>query len=78
MGGYDLYGRYYPNANDALNAEISQCNEIDNHYNRKKIKELESKLHEQQRPSNEEEFYNNLWEKIKQLEERIEYLEKPS
>ena len=22
-GGYDLYGNYYPNANDALNAEMT-------------------------------------------------------
>ena len=30
MGGYDLYGNYYSNSNDALNAELSQMNEIDN------------------------------------------------
>jgi archaellum component FlaC len=36
-GGFDLYGNYYPNADDALNAEMAQCNEIDNNINRKKI-----------------------------------------
>ena len=35
-GGYDLYGNYYPNLNDAMNAEMAQCNEIDNRYNQKK------------------------------------------
>lgn len=73
-GGYDLYGNYYPNANDALNAEMAQCNEIDNRLNRKKMDELERKLHEQQRPSNEEEIHY-LWQKIQQLEERIALLE---
>jgi polyhydroxyalkanoate synthesis regulator phasin len=77
-GGFDLYGNYYPNANDALNAELSQCNEIDNRLNQKKLNDLERKLHEmherQPYPSNEEEIHN-LWEKIKQLEERIKLLE---
>lgn len=73
-GGYDLYGNYYPDVNDALNAEMTQCNEIDNRLNRKKIDELERKLHEQQRPSNEEEIHY-LWQKIQQLEERIAILE---
>ena len=73
-GGYDLYGTYYPNINDALNAEMSQCNEIDNRFNQNKINELERKLHEQQRPSNEEEI-NYLWGKIQELEERIAILE---
>jgi len=76
-GGYDLYGNYYPNANDALNAELAQCNEIDNRLNREKMDELERKLHEQQRPSNEEEIHW-LWEKINQLEERISILERRS
>lgn len=73
-GGYDLYGTYYPNINDAINAEMSQCNEIDNRFNQNKINELERKLHEQQRPSNEEEIYH-LWGKIQDLEERIAVLE---
>lgn len=73
-GGYDLYGNYYPDVNDALNAEMAQCNEINNRLNRKKIDELERKLHEQQRPSNEEEIHY-LWQKIQQLEERIAILE---
>jgi len=75
-GGFDLYGKYYPDINDALNAEMSQCNEIDNRHNRKKIEDLERKLHEQQRSSSEEEF-RDLWEKIEYLETRIAKLENP-
>ena len=40
-GGYDLYGNYYPNINDAYAAEMGQCNEIDNRINAQKISELE-------------------------------------
>ena len=76
-GGYDLYGNYYPDVNDALNAEMAQCNEIDNRLNRKKIDELRKKLHEQQRPSNDEEIHY-LWQKIQELEERIAILEERS
>lgn len=28
-GGYDLYGNYYPNLQDAIDAEIEQMIEID-------------------------------------------------
>lgn len=73
-GGYDLYGTYYPNLNDALNAEMSQCNEIDNRFNQKKINDLERQLHEQQRPHNDEEIHN-LWLTIQSLETRITELE---
>lgn len=78
-GGYDLYGTYYPNLNDAMNAEMSQCNEIDNRFNQKKINELERRLQQQQpeqpHPSNDEEIHY-LWEKIKELETRFSALEK--
>jgi hypothetical protein len=43
-GGFDLYGNYYPNEMDAINAEMAQCNEIDNNINRKKIAEQERKM----------------------------------
>jgi hypothetical protein len=73
-GGYDLYGKYYANVNDALNAELAQCNEIDNRINAKKMASIERQLYEQQRPSNNEEI-QYLWEKIKDLEDRINKLE---
>lgn len=73
-GGYDLHGRYYPNINDALNAEMAQCNEIDNRYNRKQIQDLERKLHNQQQqaPNQEIDF---LMGKCQELQQRIEQLE---
>ena len=74
-GGYDLYGTYYPNLNDALNAEMAQCNEIDNRFNQKKINELERQLHERQPYLSNEEEIHYLWEKIKELEKRIIKLE---
>ena len=40
-GGYDLYGHYYPNINDANMAEMSQCNEIDNRINSQRLDKLE-------------------------------------
>lgn len=39
MGGYDLYGTYYENRQDALNAELSQMNEIDNRANERRLDE---------------------------------------
>lgn len=76
MGGYDLYGRYYPNINDAYAAEMSQCNEIDNRFNQKKIDDLEKRLYEQQQSASNEEEIHYLWEKIKELEDKILILEK--
>lgn len=43
-GGFDLYGTYYPNANDALNAEMAQRNEIDNRSNSKKLSEQDKTI----------------------------------
>ena len=68
-GGYDLYGNYYPNINDAMNAEMAQCNEIDNRINQRKIQELERQV---QQPSYDEYV---LWTKIEELEQRIQQLE---
>jgi len=45
MGGYDLYGTYYPNINDAINAEMAQCAEIDNRINSQKILSIEKSMH---------------------------------
>lgn len=43
-GGYDLYGNYYPNRNDACAAEIAQCNEIDNRINSQEISKLKKQV----------------------------------
>lgn len=71
-GGFDLYGNYYSNANDAMNAEMSQCNEIDNRINQRKLDSLERQLSEQQR---DEDTFRELWHTIERLENRIKELE---
>ena len=70
-GGYDLHGRYYPNVEDAINAEMSQCNEIDNRLLRQQVNKLER---QQQQPA--EQAYYEAIEYCKMLEHRIEQLEK--
>ena len=67
-GGYDLHGRYYPNREDAINAEISQCNEIDLAHMRRDMQRMQ-----QQHPSQE---YDELWQYCQSLEQRIEQLER--
>lgn len=72
MGGFDLYGRYYPNVEDAINAETAQCNEIDNENNRREIKRLK----EQVKPQTQ--YWNELMELrqyVQSLEDRISKLE---
>ncbi len=44
MGGYDLYGNYYDNSDDAWNAETAQMNEIDNNAIKNRLSSLERKL----------------------------------
>ena len=63
MGGYDLYGNYYKNEIDAINAEIAQCNEIDNRIIKNKNEELEYRISE-------------LETYVSYLENRISELEK--
>lgn len=68
MGGYDLNGRYYPNAEDALNAEIAQCNEIDNRYNQQRLDNYQRDL------QRNEQLYSQY---IEDLERRLRYAEEP-
>lgn len=65
-GGFDLYGNYYPNANDALNAEMAQRNEIDNSINQIKLREIEQKIQEPP----------DLYFQIQELFARVKALEK--
>jgi len=62
MGGYDLYGNYYPREIDALNAEMAQCAQIDS--------QCMSREAERQR---DHEY--DLMCRIHWLEERVERLE---
>lgn len=64
-GGFDLYGTYYPDINDAINAEMSQCNEIDNRNNRNGIRSMEGKI-------------AALFREIEMLKERVRILESKS
>ena len=58
MGGYDLYGNYYPKTQDALDAESCQMNQIDNNINQRKIEEQEYEM----------QFLRN---RVKELEEKL-------
>lgn len=61
-GGFDLNGRYYPNADDALNAEIAQCNEIDNRHNQRRLDSYQKDLqrNEQMYSQYIEEIYSQM------------------
>jgi hypothetical protein len=67
-GGYDLYGRYYSNANDALNAEMAQCNDIDNGLMRKELEQQSRTVHQQ------EAYTRELELRVSQLEDYIKSL----
>lgn len=74
MGHYDLYGNSYKTANEAMNAEMSQCNEIDNRLLHQEVDKLKRQQQYQQRPDGQE--YHQLWQYCQMLEHRIEQLEK--
>lgn len=73
---YDLYGQYYASSRDATNAEMAQCAAIDIDILKREQRQFEERLHyEQRQPSNQDEEIRNLWEYIKHLEERIQFIE---
>jgi len=76
MGGYDLYGRYYPNINDAYNAEMAQCAEIDARLAYEKSEQLERKMYEQQQYNDYElrQKVDYPMRKVESLEQDIEKL----
>lgn len=73
MGGYDLYGRYYGKIEDAINAEMAQCNEIDLRYQIEEINEIKRKEHYKELYKDKE--IEDLKEYISHLEERLQKLE---
>ena len=77
-GGYDLYGTYYPNANDAMNAEIAQCNEIDMRYVKRDIRDLQRMPPQSNEPVPHKDLIHYLCEKIEELEKRILLIENNS
>ncbi len=68
-GGFDLYGNYYPNELDAMNAEMAQCAEIDRGINEKRFRE-----NKQRSQSVENDVYTMI-QHIQYLEERVQKLE---
>lgn len=75
MGGYDLYGRYYPNANDAINAEMAQCAAIDADIAYREVQNMKRQMLYEQQPSNTDEEIHHLWQYIKELEVKIDKLQ---
>ncbi len=71
MGGYDLHGRYYPNINDAINAEMAQCAAIDADIAMREV----NKMKEYMQTTSDQAYYDAI-EYCKLLERRIEQLEK--
>lgn len=82
MGGYDLYGRYYPNSNDAINAEMAQCAQIDADILRREIDQLKLSKHnesemeyyaEMERQHNEEMRIQSIENRLSLIEKRLNY-----
>jgi len=76
-GGYDLYGRYYPNIEDAINAEMAQCAAIDADYTRRELDELRQDM-QQPHPSPLNDEFMKLWDYVRDLEQRVKQLESGS
>ncbi len=67
MGNYDLYGNSYATRQEALNAEMAQCAEIDSRHTQREMRDMEQ--------SSQRREYE-LHQHISMLEQRIELLEK--
>lgn len=76
MGGYDLYGRYYANSNDAINAEMAQCAAIDADIAMREVDKMKRQMQHSQHPDPLSDEFSSIWEYIKNLEDRIAELEK--
>jgi len=72
MGGYDLYGRYYPNINDAINAETAQCAAIDADIAMREVEKMKKGL---EHPNRLDDSFRELWEYVNMLQDRIISLE---
>ena len=65
MGAYDLYGTYYPNTQDALNAENAQMAEIDARHTRYEMQDLQAEV------CSQAQYIQSLEQRIKELEEKL-------
>jgi uncharacterized protein YlxW (UPF0749 family) len=69
MGSYDLYGNYYQNSRDAMNAEMAQCASIDAGIAERETRQQQTELNALQNDN----YY--LGQKVTELEEKIKKLE---
>ncbi len=77
MGGYDLHGRYYPNINDAINAEMAQCAAIEADIAMREVNKMKRHIEEHSQHSDPLSYeFQNIWEHIKSIEDRLDKLEK--
>jgi len=75
-GGYDLHGRYYPNVDDAINAEMAQCAAIDADIAMREVNKMKRRFEEHsQHPDPLSDEFQNIWQHIKSIEERLSKLE---
>ena len=75
MGGYDLHGRYYPNVNDAINAEMAECAAIDADIAMREVNKMKKRLTEHSQHPDPLLEFQNIWQHIKSIEERLDKLE---
>ncbi len=68
---YDLYGNSYKTSQEALNAEMAQCAEIDNRIMRDKHEQQENNLHGLEETIHYMQGHiNSLVERVNKLEEQ--------
>ena len=77
MVHYDLYGNSYRTSQEALNAEMAQCAEIDARIANEKLQQLEDEqLRQYEAEYEKDQKIEYLMSKIEELEKRIEKLER--
>ena len=73
MGGYDLYGNYYKNTQDAINAEMAQCAEIDRRHDRMDFERQEREVQDNMQVISQ--YLSNYDSRITELEAKVKVLE---
>ena len=74
MGGYDLYGNYYPRMVDAENAEMAQCAAIDARIALETV-EQQAQQRDDEQGHDSQQFREYVLRAISDLAKRIEALE---
>lgn len=68
-GGYDLHGNYYPNKEDAINAEMAQCAEIGARHDRQEVRQVQDNM------QTISQYLADYDRRIKELELKVSILE---